>query len=457
MIRHVGREPLDEIRSKDRSIRRTALDILVHSDSDKATETLARIAEGSARPKSSGDPFYTPEERHTALEALEYRESKTVMDALVRIIGGWPQPYGPTYTNGEQFVARGVLVSKLKGLQEDHFKTGSSTKLLGDLIKKLIRIFNRTHTLTGQIGVIRMLGHCSGTKALQFLERISTPVVTAKSVRWHRDDWYNSRMGPNEIIYEVHEYPVANPLGSVLRCEIERRDGTISPPVENSDILRYRKYANQVINAAKSNLSGSTPLRQDEENDPVDGTESNIAAIERARRKASRPDISLQDRAAALKMARDAERLSNPWLQDGIECVRREGNKVTCRRAEGGPRSQDKCEEDTIYQTQMTSEVYQKRFAELVAEGYRLKYVKGQGIDGRDYYDATWNKSTGPSWISHHAMTAKGYLDYSSRYRSQGYRWVYLISYNIDDSDLRFAAIWRKCPIGLDCKGCGSE
>ena len=74
-----------------------------------------------------------------------------------------------------------------------------------------------------------------------------------------------------------------------------------------------------------------------------------------------------------------------------------------------------KWEKGTIYQTKMTSEAYQRRFAELVAEGYRLKYVNGHGIDGQVCYDATWDMSSGPPWISHHAMTAREYLGYSSR------------------------------------------
>ena len=249
-----GKEPIHEVRSKDNGVRRAALETLVHFDSDKATDTLARIAEGSLVAQGFKALFYTPEERGIALGALEYRESKLVLATLARIAAAWPQPYGQKYTTKEQRFAEKALSYKLKRIKENEAEDVDPTDSLKDVVENLIRIFHRSRDLTGQLNVIRLLGHSGSSEALEFLERTTTPIVKTRSEKQYEGDYYSNQIYTREVIYEEHVFPVPNPLRNVLQYRVETWDGIVQQPIDDSNILRWRKYANQVISGAKSNL-----------------------------------------------------------------------------------------------------------------------------------------------------------------------------------------------------------
>jgi CubicO group peptidase (beta-lactamase class C family) len=96
----------------------------------------------------------------------------------------------------------------------------------------------------------------------------------------------------------------------------------------------------------------------------------------------------------------------------------------------------------------MSSAMYQSEFNTYTAQGYRLTHVSGYEVGGTDYYAAIWEKTTGPTWVAKHRLTAQGYQhEFADRY-IQGYRLKRVDGYNIGGS-ARYAAIWHAEPTAL--------
>jgi Bacterial tandem repeat domain 1 len=91
----------------------------------------------------------------------------------------------------------------------------------------------------------------------------------------------------------------------------------------------------------------------------------------------------------------------------------------------------------------LTSAQYQQAFDQLLAEGYRLKCVSGYAITGEDRYAAIWEKADGPAWQARHGLTSTQYQQAFDQLLAEGYRLKYVSGYAITGED-RYAAIWEK-------------
>ena len=98
----------------------------------------------------------------------------------------------------------------------------------------------------------------------------------------------------------------------------------------------------------------------------------------------------------------------------------------------------------------MTRDQYQNTFTDLANKGYRLVHVNACGVGGVDLYAAIWEKSAGPAWESHHAMTADQYQKTFSDLATKGFRLVKVCGYSLDvvggQSQDLYAGIWEKRP-----------
>jgi hypothetical protein len=91
----------------------------------------------------------------------------------------------------------------------------------------------------------------------------------------------------------------------------------------------------------------------------------------------------------------------------------------------------------------MTAAQYQTTFNQLVSQGYRLLFVSGYGVNNQDFYAACWDQSPGAAWQAHHAMTAAQYQTTFNQLVAQGFRLRWVSGYVVNNSDL-YAAIWDK-------------
>lgn len=91
----------------------------------------------------------------------------------------------------------------------------------------------------------------------------------------------------------------------------------------------------------------------------------------------------------------------------------------------------------------MTSDEYQKTFDQLVKAGYRLRTVSGYSLNGKDLYAALWDKEPTADWQARHRMTSDEYQKTFDQLVKQGYRLVWVDTYEYQGNDL-YAAIWDK-------------
>jgi hypothetical protein len=98
----------------------------------------------------------------------------------------------------------------------------------------------------------------------------------------------------------------------------------------------------------------------------------------------------------------------------------------------------------------MSRDQYQSTFNELGKQGFRLVRVVGYGVGGKDLYAAIWHKVSGPAWVAHHALSAAEFQKTFNDLGKQGYRLVQISGYAIDvvggkSQDL-YTGIWEKSP-----------
>ena len=91
----------------------------------------------------------------------------------------------------------------------------------------------------------------------------------------------------------------------------------------------------------------------------------------------------------------------------------------------------------------LTAAQYQQTFDQLVAQGYRLKYVSGHAFGGQDRYAAVWVKEGGPAWAARHGLTGTQYQQVFDELTKQGYRLVHVSGHGAGNI-ARYAAIFEK-------------
>lgn len=91
----------------------------------------------------------------------------------------------------------------------------------------------------------------------------------------------------------------------------------------------------------------------------------------------------------------------------------------------------------------MTGADYQGKFDNYKNQGYRLIQIDGYTVGNTPYYAAIWEKSDGPTYATHHAMTGADYQSKFNSYKNQGYRLVQVDGYAVGNTAY-YAAIWEK-------------
>jgi CubicO group peptidase (beta-lactamase class C family) len=91
----------------------------------------------------------------------------------------------------------------------------------------------------------------------------------------------------------------------------------------------------------------------------------------------------------------------------------------------------------------MTSTVYQQKFTAYSQQGYRLTHISAFDVRGKDYYNAIWEKKSGPAMAARHKMSAAKYQQEYNSWKSKGYRLVKVSGYAINGTP-HYAAIWEK-------------
>ncbi|WP_372790409.1 serine hydrolase [Paraconexibacter sp.] len=98
-----------------------------------------------------------------------------------------------------------------------------------------------------------------------------------------------------------------------------------------------------------------------------------------------------------------------------------------------------------IARHRLTPSQYQSTFDDLTKQGYRLLHISGYTVGGAPRYATIFEKSTGPSGVTHHALTASQYQAHYTKYAKAGYRLKHVSGYHVSGKD-RYAAIWEKVP-----------
>lgn len=91
----------------------------------------------------------------------------------------------------------------------------------------------------------------------------------------------------------------------------------------------------------------------------------------------------------------------------------------------------------------LSAQDYQTTFTTLTGQGFRPKYINGFVVNGKDYYNAIFEKTTGPALIARHGISEADYQKIFNDYVPQGYVPVSISAYTINGQH-RFAGIWEK-------------
>jgi len=83
----------------------------------------------------------------------------------------------------------------------------------------------------------------------------------------------------------------------------------------------------------------------------------------------------------------------------------------------------------------MTSAEYQQEVEESKAQGYRLLWVDGMGLNGQGNYTAIWDKSNGPDMVARHGLTSAQYQAEVNIWAPKGFRITCLSAYNVGNTD----------------------
>ncbi|KAJ5094886.1 hypothetical protein N7532_007221 [Penicillium argentinense] len=91
----------------------------------------------------------------------------------------------------------------------------------------------------------------------------------------------------------------------------------------------------------------------------------------------------------------------------------------------------------------LSFKAHDEKFNELQAQGYHVAQVNGYTIDDKDYYAAVWDKSPVIAWQSRTGMSESGMQAYFNEYARQGYKLTHLSGYEVAN-ETRFATVWEK-------------
>ena len=89
----------------------------------------------------------------------------------------------------------------------------------------------------------------------------------------------------------------------------------------------------------------------------------------------------------------------------------------------------------------MTAAQYQTTFDDMQKKGYRLVYVQGFSVSNTAYFNATWQKTSGPAQIARHNLTAQQYQQIYDQ--NKDYRPKIISAYTVNGTPY-FAGIWEK-------------
>ena len=91
----------------------------------------------------------------------------------------------------------------------------------------------------------------------------------------------------------------------------------------------------------------------------------------------------------------------------------------------------------------LSPQKYQAAFNDLTGKGYRLTYVNGYAVNGKPYYAAIWEKTSGPAYQARHGLTEKQYQSEVTSMANEGYGVKHVSAFSVKGSP-RFAAIFEK-------------
>ncbi|MET0508238.1 MAG: trypsin-like peptidase domain-containing protein [Burkholderiaceae bacterium] len=93
----------------------------------------------------------------------------------------------------------------------------------------------------------------------------------------------------------------------------------------------------------------------------------------------------------------------------------------------------------------LTSQQYQAAFDQLVAQGFRPRFVDGTAVGDQILYSAVFEKRNGSPWVARHGLTARQYQGAFDELVGQGFRPVWVSGAAIG-SDVFYAAVFDKRP-----------
>ncbi len=91
----------------------------------------------------------------------------------------------------------------------------------------------------------------------------------------------------------------------------------------------------------------------------------------------------------------------------------------------------------------MSSATYQSTFNDLTKKGYRLTWISGYAVNGQAKFAAIWDKKSGPAWAAYHNMTSASYQSTFDNMKKKGYRLRQVCGYSVGNKAY-FAGIWDK-------------
>ncbi|KAF3407461.1 hypothetical protein DPV78_001349 [Talaromyces pinophilus] len=102
------------------------------------------------------------------------------------------------------------------------------------------------------------------------------------------------------------------------------------------------------------------------------------------------------------------------------------------------------------YEFGLNSTAYQRRFDELVQDGYRLTYISAHPDEyNKTLFTGVWKKATtSVPWVARHGLNGSQYDALSTQLKAQNYHPVVLNAYNLPSGEPRFATIWEKASVG---------
>lgn len=91
----------------------------------------------------------------------------------------------------------------------------------------------------------------------------------------------------------------------------------------------------------------------------------------------------------------------------------------------------------------LSSQDYQATFTTLTSQGFRPKYINGFVVNGKDYYNAIFEKTGGAALVARHGISEADYQKVFNDFTPQGYMPVSISAYTVNGQH-RFAGIWEK-------------